>query len=169
MTLTSICRVLPLAMSLASLGAVAQSANTPDSMFQAETLQNLHAANLMEIAAGKLGKSRGTTPQVRAYGAQLVTDHSNADKQVKAVAKKLGVTLKSPPQDAGLKELSGLKGTAFDTAFIGMMVQDHDKAIAMVKDAQARSTNSDLTALLNGLLPALEKHRATAAGLATSS
>ena len=156
-------------MFLAPFGALAQSPANSDSTFQMETLQNLHAANLMEIAAGKLAKSKGTTQEIRAYGAQLVSDHTGADKQVKAVAKKLGVKLSTPPQDASLAALGGLKGTAFDTSFTNMMVQDHDKAISMVKDAQGRSTNPDLTALLKALLPTLEKHRATAAGLAKAS
>jgi|SRR5450631_1286147 len=165
---SAIRRVLPVVVFLSPLGALAQPSASSDSTFQAQTLQNLHAANLMEIAAGKLAKSKGTTQQIKAYGAQLVSDHTAADKQVKAVAKKLGVKLSTPPQDASLKALGGMKGTAFDTSFINMMIQDHDKAIAMVKDAQGRSTNSDLTALLNGLLPTLEKHRETAAGLAKS-
>jgi putative membrane protein len=162
-------RVTPVVVFLASFGALAQSPANSDSTFQAATLQNLHAANVMEIGAGKLAKSKGTTPQVRAYGAQLVTDHTAADKQVTAVAKKLGVTLSKPPPDDSLKALGALKGTAFDTSFINMMIQDHDKAIAMVKDAQGRNTNPDLAALLNALLPSLEKHRATAAALAKAS
>jgi putative membrane protein len=166
---TAIRHVLPVVVFLAPLGALAQSPASSDSTFQAETLQNLHAANLMEIAAGKLAKSKGTTQQIKAYGAQLVSDHTAADKQVKSVAKKLGVKLSTPPQDASLKALGSMKGAAFDTSFINMMIQDHDKAIAMVKGAQGRSTNGDLTALLNGLLPTLEKHREIAAGLAKPS
>ncbi len=166
---SAIHRVLSVVVFLAPLVALAQAPAKSDSAFQTETLQNLHAANLMEIAAGKLAKSKGTTQEIRAYGAQLVSDHTAADKQVTAVAKKLGVKLSTPPKDASLAALGGLKGTAFDTSFTNMMVQDHEKAIAMVKEAQGHSTNPDVTALLNALLPTLEKHRATAAGLAKAS
>lgn len=70
------------------------SAQQPDGV-DAQVLNKVHIADDMEIAAGRLADKRGSTAEVRAYGATLVHDHKTADKQVRSIAKKLGITLES--------------------------------------------------------------------------
>jgi putative membrane protein len=156
-----------LAFPLLGAPVLAQPSNgmTLDS----EVLNNLHKANAMEIAAGKMAKSRGTTTAIRKYGEELIHDHSLADDQVKSLAKKLNVTLAKVPEDKALDNLSNLKGADFDATFTRMMVQDHDEAIQMVRNDESRVASPELAALLRELLPTLESHRATAAGLSKSS
>ena len=54
---------------------VAQGAGA-DGADVATVLRNLHAANQMEIAAGKLAKEKGQTVEIQAFGATLVADHT---------------------------------------------------------------------------------------------
>jgi putative membrane protein len=149
------------------VSARAQSAVAAN--LDSEVLNNLHKADVTEISAGKMAKKQGTTLAIKQYAEQLIQDHTLADEQVKAVAKKLNVTLARLSEDKALENLSNLKGSDFDATFTRMMVQDHDQTIQMVRDDESRVSSPDLVALLKELLPKLESHRATAASLAKSS
>jgi putative membrane protein len=69
-----------------------------------------------------LAESKGASKDVRAFGKQMVTDHSGVNKQAVALAKKLKVTPEDNPTSQSLKKggednlatLKGLKGAAFD-------------------------------------------------------
>jgi putative membrane protein len=156
-------------LTLLSFVALGASASGKSVNLDSEVLNNLHKANVMEISAGKMAKKQGTTLAIQQYGDQLIQDHALAENAVKDVAKKLNVALAKVAEDKALENLSNLKGADFDATFTRMMVQDHDSAIQMVRDDESRVTSPELAALLKELLPILENHRATAAGLAKSS
>jgi putative membrane protein len=159
-------RISCLAVLLVPLAALSQTAANTDPLFQSRLLNSLHEGNLTEIAAGRLAITRGSTPAVRQFGAELVKDHSTADGELVALAAKLNVVLPSAsaPQD-GLDELGNLTGRAFDRAFVKMMLDDHDKAVALVQGAQPSVKNGQLLEYLEKLLPVLERHRSTAMAL----
>ena len=52
-------------------------------------------ANQVDIDAGKLAESHGSNAEVKAFGKQMVTDHTGVNKQATALVTKLKVT----PQD----------------------------------------------------------------------
>jgi len=156
-------RVFSLSLLLLPLAVPAQTQSATDPLFQSRLLNSLHEGNLMEIAAGRMAIARGSTPAVRQFGEELVKDHGTADAELVALAAKLNVVLPSAaaPQN-GLDELGNLTGRAFDRAFAKMMLDDHDKALALVRSAQPNVKNGQLSAYLEKLLPVLERHRATA-------
>jgi predicted outer membrane protein len=51
-------------------------------------LSQIHQANLMEIALGKMAEEKASTSEVRAYADQLVQDHTNVDQMVVAMPQK---------------------------------------------------------------------------------
>ena len=51
-------------------------------------LSQIHQANLMEIALGKMAEEKASTSEVRAYADQLVQDHTNVDQMVVAMGPK---------------------------------------------------------------------------------
>jgi putative membrane protein len=62
-----------------------------------------------------LAESKGASKDVRAFGKQMVTDHSGVNKQAVALAKKLKVTPEDNPTSQSLKKggednLATLKG-----------------------------------------------------------
>src|SRR5919108_2607123 len=61
-------------------------------------------ANQVDIDAGKLAEARGHNADVKAFGKQMVTDHSGVNKQAVALAKKLGVTPEDNPTSQSLKK-----------------------------------------------------------------
>ncbi len=60
-------------------------------------------ANQVDIDAGKLAASTATDPQVKAFGQQMVTDHTGVNKQAGALVTKLGVTPEDNPTAQSLK------------------------------------------------------------------
>lgn len=125
---------------------------------ETQTLDELHAANLIEIEAGKLAQKHAASNDVKKYGEHLVADHTKADKELNTLAKRGGVTLTGVNTEAKLHDLEGLTGKDFDHAFLNMMVKDHAHAIDVVKTEQARAQNQDVHALLTKTLPVLEQH-----------
>jgi predicted outer membrane protein len=118
----------------------------------------------------KLAKKKGT-PAVKRYGEMMIKDHSTADKELTAFAKKHG--LKKVPADkpqtevekqgmqlqeqamAGLKKL---KGADFDREYLRIMVDGHDKELAKTDVYLASATNSDLKLMLEARKTTLTRH-----------
>lgn len=61
-------------------------------------LSLLHAKNEKEIEMGRLAQSKGTSPEIRAYGAELVKDHTEADRQLQSLASSRQIMLMDAEQ-----------------------------------------------------------------------
>src|SRR4051812_35543012 len=118
---------------IAGLGLVAAPAWADDAPAPAEVLSKLHQSNVKEVEMGKLAQKNGQSKEVKEFGKTLVTDHSAADKKVKALAKKEKVELtdEKPAMDHG-----DLTGADFDKKFAQSMLDDHEKDVAEVKKAR---------------------------------
>jgi putative membrane protein len=123
----------------------------------AHLLNKLHEANQLEIAAGQIAQTNTSSPGTKKFGGQLIKEHSAADTEVSALAKKMGVKLAAVSGDK-LDSLRDLKGAKFDRAFAVMMTADHKAAIELVKAAQDDRHDPDVRALLDKTLPLLQKH-----------
>jgi putative membrane protein len=124
-------------------------------------------ANQVDIDAGKLAQSSGHSKDVRAFGKQMVTDHSGVNKQAVALVKKLKVTPEDNPTSQSLKKggednlatLKGLKGTAFDKAYIDHEVTYHEQVLdAVDKVLIPNAKNEELKALIVKVRPAFVAH-----------
>jgi putative membrane protein len=114
-----------------------------------------------------LAESKGASKDVRAFGKQMVTDHSGVNKQAVALAKKLKVTPEDNPTSQSLKKggednlatLKGLKGAAFDKAYIDHEVAYHEQVLDAVDKVLIPNTkNEELKALLVKVRPAFVAH-----------
>jgi putative membrane protein len=153
---------LVLAASVSIFAASLATAADPsgDVPSTAEVLGKLHRSNLKEIHMGQMAKDHGTLEDVKAFGATLVKDHTEADTKVAKLAKEknIDLTVNSVPVERSNMPM----GAGFDAAFARDMVQDHRKDVAEVEEARARTKDPQLKALLDGLLPVLKKHETIA-------
>jgi putative membrane protein len=134
------------------------SAQTKDLSAQdAQTVQKLHESNVTEIEVGKLASKNAASAEVKRYGEMLVKDHTQADRELSALAKKKGVKL-TDIDHSKLDDLRAMKGSQFDRAFLEKMEKDHKTAIELVRTAQGEAQNPEFRALLNKTLPVLQKH-----------
>jgi putative membrane protein len=124
-------------------------------------------ANQVDVDAGNLAASKGSSDQIKAFGKQMVTDHTGVNQQAVALAGKLKVT---PAENAtsrslkadGEKNLSSLKalsGAAFDKAYIAREVAYHQQVLdAVDKVLIPGAKNEELKALLVKVRPAFVAH-----------
>jgi putative membrane protein len=85
-------------------------------------------ANLLQVKLGQLAAQKGSATDVKDLGQKMATDHAeiNADLGTVADADGVMVPKKITKEDqATYDKLNGLSGTAFDTAYITLMVNDH--------------------------------------------
>jgi putative membrane protein len=169
-------RLTPFLLAL-SLAAVSVTAAAPAARAQSlddPTIVALFdAANTWDVETGALAAERGKSKQVRDFGAMLARDHRGVRQQGRDLAKKLGVT-PTPPKDfamakdhqAAMKRLRGLRGAAFDQAFLAHEVAYHQAVIdAVQKTLLPALKNAEVRELVVKVAPAFEAHRVAAASL----
>jgi putative membrane protein len=131
------------------------------------------AANTADIETGALAAERGSSKEVRDFGAMLVRDHNMVRKQGRDLAAKLGVT-PTPPKDdqsgrdhaAAMKRLRGLHGAAFDHAFLQHEVSFHKAVIdAVTTTLLPAIQNAEVKALVVKVAPAFQAHMLAAQNL----
>lgn len=124
-------------------------------------------ANQVDVDAGKLAESAANDARVKAFGKQMAADHTGVNKQAVDLATKLGVTPQDNPTAQGLKSagaanvtrLTGLKGPAFDRAYIEHEVAYHQQVLdALDKTLIPGAKNGELKALLIKVRPAFVAH-----------
>jgi len=152
--------------AVASLALVAGSAHA-QSPNDAQIASIVVTANQVDIDAGKLAESKGSNAEVKAFGKQMVTDHSGVNKQAVALVTKLKVTpednatsksLKSGGEE-NLKNLKTLSGAAFDKAYIDHEVAYHEQVLdALDKTLIPSAQNAELKNLLVSVRPAFVAH-----------
>ena len=154
-------RILFAALVAASGAAFAQAPN------DAQIAHIVVTANQVDIEAGKVAQARGQNAEVKAFGKQMVTDHTAVNKQATALVTKLKVKPEDNPTsqslksggDANVKNLKTLKGAAFDKAYVDQEVTYHQQVLdAIDKTLIPNAKNAELKALIEKVRPAIDGH-----------
>jgi len=134
-------------------------------------LAQIHKANLLEIALGKMAEQKASTSEVRAYADQLVQDHTNVDQTVVAMAQKSSANLQNGatahregrPEIAHEKQLErklkSASGPDFDRIFLQQASSDHERLIRKLQQDREDASDDELEALIDKMIPILEQHR----------
>jgi putative membrane protein len=124
-------------------------------------------ANQVDIDAGKLAETKGSTQEVKDFGKLMVTDHSGVNKSAKDLVTKLHVTpepndTSKSLQKGGDENIAALKkldGAAFDKAYVDHEVVYHQAVLdAVDKTLIPNAQNAELKALLVKVRPAFVAH-----------
>jgi putative membrane protein len=152
---------LAAAFAFAAASAFAQAPN------DAQIAHIVVTANQVDIDAGKVAEKKGSNAEVKAFGKQMVTDHTAVNKQATDLAKKLKVkpednptsqSLKKGGQD-NVKKLNGLKGKEFDKAYVDQEVTYHQAVLdAIDKTLIPNAKNAELKGLIEKVRPAIDGH-----------
>jgi putative membrane protein len=122
---------------------------------------------MTEVETSKLAATRAQDPQVKSFAEKMVADHTAANDELKSLAKKKGWTVPTAldaEHKAIVSKLSAKSGADFDAAYSKQMMQDHEKTVALFKEA-TKSSDPDLAQWAEKTLPTLEKHEQLAANL----
>ncbi len=148
-------------------GALAQGAAPAAGPNDAQIASIVVTANQVDIDAGKLAEAKASTKEVKAFGKQMVTDHSGVNQQAVALVTKLKVTPEDNPTSQSLKAggvqnvktLEGLQGAAFDKAYVDHEVVYHEQVLdAIDKTLVPNAKNEELKALIVKVRPAFVAH-----------
>jgi putative membrane protein len=126
-----------------------------------EFMNKAAQGGMEEVQLGQMAASKAQNAEVKAFGQKMVEDHSNANTELKAVARQKNVTLPteiSAKQKEDIDKLSKLSGAAFDKEYVKMMVDDHEKDVAEFQKQAANGTNADVKAFAAKTLPTLKMH-----------
>ena len=124
-------------------------------------------ADQIDIDAGKLAKSHTKNKEVSKFAQLMITDHTAVNKQAGALAKKLGVKPEDSPTSQSLKtgaaentkNLKGLKGAAFDKAYVAHEVAYHQQVLDAIDTVLIPSAkNAELKNLIVKVRPAIAAH-----------
>ena len=126
------------------------------------------AGGLAEVQLGQLAAQNAASANVKAFGQRMVTDHSKANDELMAIAKKQNLVLPTAP-DAATREmmtsLQGQKGGAFDQAYVQHMVADHRKDVEDFQHEARQGKDPALKNFAQKYLPVLKQHLSLAESL----
>lgn len=151
----------------ASSFAQAQDSATQQAPTDPEIAHVVVTANTIDVEAGKLAQTKAQNKEVKALAKQMVTDHTAVNKQASDLAKKLGVTPKDNETSkslasnakANMDKMKGLKGAAFDKAYVDNEVTFHQSVLdALDKTLIPNAKNEELKALMTKVRPNIAAH-----------
>jgi putative membrane protein len=121
------------------------------------------AANggMAEVALGEAAQNKGSDPKVKEFGKMMVTDHTKANDELKALATSKNITLPDAPSEEMQKtatEITAKSGAAFDKAYLAQMVKDHQKTVKLFEDGQKNVKDAEIKAFIDKTLPVLKTH-----------
>lgn len=162
-------------VSAGILCAVAvQSQNSPaaQNLSAQEFVTQATIAGATEVAAARIALKNSQADDVKSFAKQMIKDHSLANKQLSAIAKRkrLSVPAQSDAKHrAVLDALRVQTGGAFDADYAKQTVADHEEAVGLFKSAAARGqSDPDLSGFAQKILPTLEHHESMADALASA-
>jgi putative membrane protein len=120
------------------------------------------AGGLAEVKLSELANDRASDAKVKDFARQMVTDHTNANNDLKPIADshKIAVpTMLQGESEVAYKRLKKLSGKKFDSAYTKVMVSDHDKTVTAFEGASSKVKDPDLKAFIDKTLPVLRQHQ----------
>ena len=116
---------------------------------------------LMEIKAANLAKTRSSNPRVINFANMMIADHTQIGNELKKMESDKMLdkdkNLISDEHQSMLSELAAKSGSAFDKAYMGMMVSDHQEDIELFNSA-THNTSATIQKLAEKTLPTLQMH-----------
>lgn len=116
---------------------------------------------MAEVMMGQLGEKNGSSQAVKDFGAQMVTDHTKANDELKSLAAQKNITLPattSADHQRMHDDLAKKSGKDFDKAYMDMMVDDHQKNVDLFQNEANNGADADLKAWAAKTLPTLQSH-----------
>jgi putative membrane protein len=131
--------------------------SSADEHFMKEAAQG----GMAEVELGKLAEQRASNAEVKKFGRRMVTDHTKANSELKAVASAKNITLPetlNAKDEATKQKLSSLSGEQFDKAYMSDMVTDHTKDVADFRKESSSAQDTEVKDFAMKTLPTLEDH-----------
>lgn len=123
------------------------------------------SSNMLEVQLGELAQQRGTSADIKAFGARMVADHSKKIDEMKALAAKKNVTLPTallPQHQETLDRLSAIPAAEFDEGYVDFMVRAHRDMETLLRKTAEQTADNDIRTFANETLKGVQEHYAHA-------
>ncbi|PZR21145.1 MAG: hypothetical protein DI538_29820, partial [Azospira oryzae] len=137
--------------------AVAQGLASKDTRFMEDALQ----AGVFEIKISELCVTHASTDEVKRLGEMIVVEHNRINTELKGLAGKKNLTLPTTLTGENQKkydDLAGKSGISFDHAYVALMIQQHESAIASYREENMNGSDTDVRNWAARTIPLLEHH-----------
>ena len=122
---------------------------------------------LTQVELGKLAQSRSSNPDVKAFAAKMIADHTKANAELATIAKRKGLDVPTQldGEHATVVHAVGTKPPSeFDAEYAKHMVEGHEAAITLFSDASAIG-DKDIAAFAKRTLATVHNHHELAVAL----
>ena len=110
---------------------------------------------MKEVHMGQMAAQQGQSAEVKKLGSMIAADHTKANNELMELATKRGVKL---DQRHKMEKMSKKDMENFDQAWLAMMVNDHNKDIALFQRQAQGGGDPELKAFAKKTVPVLQKH-----------
>jgi putative membrane protein len=151
--------------STAANGMSMKTVSRKDRLF----MDKAAAGGIEEVDLGNAVKDKASDQQVKDFANKMVTDHSKANDELKALMSQKGL---SAPTDIPAKDKStddkikAKSGADLDKAYMSDMVKDHDADVKAFQTEAKSGDDPDVKAWAAKTLPTLEEHQKMANDIA---
>lgn len=131
------------------------SQNSAFSSKEQNMLRTLAQGNMAEIASAELAQTKSSNQDVLIFAKRMIDDHSDALKEIAALAKDKGIELPKATDAKhaeALKKMNTLSKAEFDRQYLAKVgVDDHGKMLKLLKDIESNAKDSDFKMLAKKL------------------
>jgi putative membrane protein len=145
--------------SLTNKESITDSSKGIASKQDADFMVKATAGNQLEVILGQLAQTHASSPAVKHFGNTMIQDHGEGEREFRGLAVTKHIILPdtiSNQQKREHDDLQKKRGTAFDKAYIDLMIKDHKEDVDEYKKASQNANDSDVRALALKLLPLLQ-------------
>jgi len=149
------------ATTLFCAGAFAADAKSTLSSSDRKFMEKAAEGGMVEVQLGTLARQRGSSEEVKNFGAQMTRDHSKANDELRELASSKGVTLPSSldrDHQKDVDKFARLRGDKFDQEYMEHMVKDHKKDVKEFQKASKDANDPDVKSFAAKTLSTLEGH-----------
>jgi putative membrane protein len=115
-------------------------------------------SGVKEVTISQAVADRLVNPQIKQFAQMMVSDHSNANSELMALAASKGVVLPAKDtKEMKFEEKWSKKSKGVDEDYMEEMVSDHKDAVDLFEKA-AKSEDPDIAAFARKTLPTLQQH-----------
>ena len=144
-----------------AVGALAACNTASDSGANQVFVNHAATGGMAEVEMGKLAGAKASSPDVKKFAEQMVSDHTKANEELEKIA--TGKSLKVPTaldaeHKAKLETLSKKTGAEFDKAYMQAQVSGHEKMQQLLSDEAKNSKDADLKTFAEKTLPTVKEH-----------
>jgi putative membrane protein len=104
---------------------------------------------MTEVQLGQLAADKGTSQDVKDFGSKMVTDHGNANDELKSIASSKDITIPDKldaKHQAVVDKMSKMSGAEFDKGYVAEMVKGHKETDALFTKEAKSGQDADIKA-----------------------